>query len=102
MEDVQTQTKRKIQDKITDTSRLITEITSLPRILYTLFTINSAAFFMILYFINKMKGGKKIKMIENNYQEIEDDQNRYLEGGRKKNKNTLKKNKKNNKSRRKK
>ena len=102
MEDVQTHTKRKIQDKITDTSRLITEITSLPRILYTLFTINSAAFFMILYFINKMKGGKKNKMIENNYQEIEDDQNRYLEGGRKKNKNTLKKNKKNNKSRRKK
>lgn len=102
MEDVQTQTKRKIQDKITDTSRLITEITSLPRILYTLFTINSAAFFMILYFINKMKGGKKNKMIENNYQQIEDDQNRYLEGGRKKNKNTLKKNKKNNKSRRKK
>jgi hypothetical protein len=102
MEDVQTQTKRKIQDKITDTSRLITEISSLPRILYALFTMNSAAFFMILYFINKMKGkSSKNKMIENNYQQIED--NPYLvEGGRKRSKkNTLKKNKRNNKSRRK-
>ena len=103
MEDVQTQTKRKIQDKITDTSRLITEISSLPRILYTLFTMNSAAFFMILYFINKMKGkSSKNKMIENNYKQIEDDKyDSYLEGGRKRRKNTLKKNKKNNKSRRK-
>ena len=100
MEDVQTQTKRKIQDKITDTSRLITEITSLPRLLVTLFSMNSAVFCIILYFINKMKGGKssKNKMIENNYQQIE--YNNYLEGGRKRRKNTLKKNKKNNKSRR--
>jgi hypothetical protein len=106
MEDLQTQTKRKIQDKITDTSRLITEITSLPRILYTLFTMNSAVFCIILYFINKMTGGKssKNKMIENNYQyqQIEDDKyGNNLKGGRKRRKNTLKKNKKNNKSRRK-
>jgi hypothetical protein len=102
MEDVQTQTKRKIQDKITDTSRLITEITSLPRLLVTLFSMNSAVFCIILYFINKMKGkSSKNKMIENNYQQIED--NPYLvEGGRKRSKkNTLKKNKRNNKSRRK-
>jgi len=104
MEDVQTQTKRKIQDKITETSRLIAEISSLPKILYTLFTMNSAAFFMILYFINKMKGGKSFnnKMIENNYQQIENDKYNRLEGGRKRSKkNTLKKIKKNNKSQRK-
>jgi hypothetical protein len=102
MEDVQTQTKRKIQDKITDTSRLITEIGSLPRTLYTLFSMNSVAFFMILYFINKMKGGKTSnKMIGDSNREIE--YNNYLEGGRKtsrKNKkNTLKKINKKNKSR---
>jgi hypothetical protein len=64
--------------------------------------MNSAAFFMILYFINKMKGkSSKNKMIENNYKQIEDDKyDSYLEGGRKRRKNTLKKNKKNNKSRR--
>ena len=108
MEDVQTQTKRKIQDKITETSRLITEITSLPRILYTLFSMNSAAFFMILYFINKMKGKtSKIKMIgDYSNREIEDSNritnyDNEFNGGRKRSKNTLKKNKKNNKSQRK-
>lgn len=100
MEDVQTQTKRKIQDKITETSRLITEISSLPRILYTLFTMNSVAFFMILYFINKIKGkSSKNRMIgDSDYQQIEDNKyNNYLEGGRKRSKKTMKKN---NKSRR--
>jgi hypothetical protein len=88
MEDIQRKTERKIQDKITEISRLIKEITSLPGILYTLFSINSIAFFMILYFINKMKGGKcsNNKMIENNNSNLIENI-----GGRKQSKkNTLK------------
>ena len=87
MEDVQMQTKRTIQDIITETIRLTGEIILLPRILYTLFFINSIAFFIILHFFNKIKGKYKSKYmaIEHN-KESQDpvlEYEHYLEGGKK-------------------
>jgi hypothetical protein len=86
MEDVQMQTKRTIQDKITETVRLTGEIILLPRILYTLFIVNSIAFFIILHFFNKIKGSSNTKYLaiessgsQNHVLEYE----HYLEGGKK-------------------
>jgi hypothetical protein len=51
MEDMRTKIKRTVEDKITIVSRLITEISVLPRIVYTLWVINTVSFYSVLYLL---------------------------------------------------
>ena len=49
MEDMKITIKRTVEDKITTASRLITEVTTLPQIIYTLWLFNSVSVYIILY-----------------------------------------------------
>jgi hypothetical protein len=51
MEDMRTNIKRTVEDKITVVGRLITEISVLPRIVYTLWVINTVSFYSVLYLL---------------------------------------------------
>jgi len=65
MEDMQISLKRTIEDKIVNATRLVSELNSLPTTLLTLFSLNTTALFIILYFTNKMKKMITHEAIEN-------------------------------------
>jgi hypothetical protein len=65
MEDMQISLKRTIEDKIVNATRLVSELNSLPTTLLTLFSLNTTALFIILYFTKKMKKMMTHEAIEN-------------------------------------
>jgi hypothetical protein len=65
MEDMQIRLKRTIEDKIVNATRLVSELNSLPSTLLTLFSLNTTALFIILYFTKKMKKMITHEAIEN-------------------------------------
>jgi hypothetical protein len=65
MEDMQISLKRTIEDKIVNATRLVSELNSLPTTLLTLFSLNTTALFIILYFTKKMKKMITHEAIEN-------------------------------------
>ena len=51
MEDMRTKIKRTVEDKITVVGRLITEVSTLPRIIYTLWIVNTVSFHSVMYLL---------------------------------------------------
>lgn len=55
LEDMQISLKREIEDITTNGTRLVEELSSLPDTVLRLFSLNTTAFFIFLYFTNKIK-----------------------------------------------
>lgn len=52
MEDMKIIIKRTVEDKITTAGRLITEVTALPQILYTLWLFNSVSIYIVCHYMS--------------------------------------------------
>jgi len=52
MEDMKITIKRTVEDKITTASRLITEVTALPQIIYTLWLFNSISIYIVCHYMS--------------------------------------------------
>jgi hypothetical protein len=64
MEDMKIIIKRTVEDKITTASRLITEVTALPQILYTLWLFNSVSIYIVCHYMS-IQRYESIKGIKN-------------------------------------
>jgi len=59
MEDNERYVKRYVQDLITKATRLVSEVSTLPRLFIFLLSINTASFYAIIYFVKKFTKSSK-------------------------------------------
>lgn len=80
-EDTSRDTQRYVEDLIRKASRLVDQIYAIPKLLFFLFTINSSAFYIFIYFAKKIYG-KRIRSSSLTIEDIND--TLMIEGGYKK------------------